>query len=419
MTISTTTSRVSYAGNGVTTIFSFPYRFLANGDLEVTLFDAAGTPDPQILTTDYTVLGADNDAGGSVTMLVAPAVGETLVIRRVVELTQETDYISGDSFPAETHERALDRLTMIDQQLQEQIDRSITLPLDDDAFSGALPAIVPSRFLRVNDSGTAFELVDVLETGELVVSPFVETLLDDANAAAARTTLAAAGSGANSDITSLAGLTTPLPRGQGGTGAVYTTNASLFEGIKQAASDTATGVVELATAAEFNTGADTGRVPPVNVIRANQVVAIAAQAASGTSVDFTAIPAWVNRITVLFAGVSTNGSATVRVQIGDAGGIENIGYTGAGQNSNNAPAAIADGFPVEGGGGASAVRDGSVVLERVTGTNTWIARAGMSAGSIPTFGFGGKTLSAALDRVRITANGTDAFDAGSFSLLLG
>lgn len=189
MTISTTTSRIQYAGNGVTTIFSFPYRFLVNGDLEVTLFAADGSSTLKALTTDYTVTGADEDAGGSVTMLVAPAVGQTLVIRRVVDLTQETDYSSGDAFPAETHERALDKLTMMDQQLQEQVDRSIVVPLDDDTFSGQLPAIVASRFLRVNDAGTAFELVDALNAGELVVSPFIETLLDDADAAAARGTL--------------------------------------------------------------------------------------------------------------------------------------------------------------------------------------------------------------------------------------
>ena len=214
MTLSTTTSRAVYAGNGVTTIFSFPYRFLVNGDLEVTLFDADGVPDPQVLTTDYTVLGADLDAGGSVTMIVAPAVGQTLVIRRVVDLTQETDYNSGDAFPAETHERALDKLTMMDQQLQEQIDRSITVPLDNTTFSGQLPEIVPGNFVRINDAGTALEFVTALDPGDLVVSPYIETLLDDANAAAARTTLGAqaAGNYANSGAVGSSGLTMATSR---------------------------------------------------------------------------------------------------------------------------------------------------------------------------------------------------------------
>lgn len=226
MTVSTTTSRIVYAGNGVTTIFAFPYRFLVNGDLELTLFAADGTSETLVLTTDYTVTGADSDAGGSVTMVVAPAVGETLVIRRIVDLTQETDYISGDAFPAESHERALDKLTMSDQQLQEQVDRSLTVPLDDVTFSGQLPPIVAERFLRINDSGTAIELVDALNAGELVVSPFIETLLDDANAAAARTTLGAqaAGSYAASGAVGSSGLTMAtariLGRDTAGTGAV-------------------------------------------------------------------------------------------------------------------------------------------------------------------------------------------------------
>lgn len=226
MTVSTTTSRIVYAGNGVTTIFAFPYRFLVNGDLELTLFAADGTSETLVLTTDYTVTGADSDAGGSVTMVVAPAVGETLVIRRVVDLTQETDYISGDAFPAESHERALDKLTMSAQQLQEQVDRSLTVPLDDVTFSGQLPPIVAERFLRINDSGTAIELVDALNAGELVVSPFIETLLDDADAAAARTTLGAqvAGSYALSGAVGSSGLTMAtarvLGRDTAGTGAV-------------------------------------------------------------------------------------------------------------------------------------------------------------------------------------------------------
>jgi len=226
MTVSTTTSRIVYAGNGVTTIFAFPYRFLVNGDLDLTLFAADGTSETLVLTTDYTVTGADSDAGGSVTMVVAPAVGETLVIRRIVDLTQETDYISGDAFPAESHERALDKLTMSDQQLQEQMDRSLTAPLDDVTFSGQLPPIVAERFLRINASGTAIELVDALNAGELVVSPFIETLLDDADDAAARTTLGAqaAGSYALSGSVGSSGLTMGtariLGRDTAGTGAV-------------------------------------------------------------------------------------------------------------------------------------------------------------------------------------------------------
>lgn len=125
MTISTTASRIAYTGNGVTTAFSFPNRFFANTDLVVVKVSTLGVETTLTLTTDYTVTGADLDAGGTVTCVVAPAVGERLVIYRDMDYTQEVDYTSGDSFPAETHERALDRLTMQNQQLKDAVDRSV------------------------------------------------------------------------------------------------------------------------------------------------------------------------------------------------------------------------------------------------------------------------------------------------------
>lgn len=138
MTISTTTSRIQYTGNAVTTAFSFPYRFLANGDLTVTITTPAGATTTQVLGTDYTVTGAGLDAGGTVTMTTPPASGELLTIRRVLDLTQEVDYQSGDPFPAETHEQALDRLTMITQQLDEALTRTLTLPPESNADASAI-----------------------------------------------------------------------------------------------------------------------------------------------------------------------------------------------------------------------------------------------------------------------------------------
>ena len=150
MTISTTTSRISYNGNGVTTVFSFPYRFLANGDLVVVSVSSTGVETVKTLTTDYTLTGAGDDAGGSVTMLVAPASGTRLVIYRDTEVVQETDYTSGDAFPAESHERALDRLTMI---LQEKTPgaagatRAIQIPIGD---PGDVNTVLPPSIARLD-----------------------------------------------------------------------------------------------------------------------------------------------------------------------------------------------------------------------------------------------------------------------------
>ena len=167
MTISTTDSRISYNGNGVTTIFSFPYRFLANGDLVVVSVSSTGVETVKTLTTDYTLTGAGDDAGGSVTMLVAPASGTRLVIYRNTAITQEVDYISGDPFPAETHEQALDRLTMIAQEIAPNLARAITLPVGDaSGLNESLPAAANrlDRFIVFDAATGATEISTITQT---------------------------------------------------------------------------------------------------------------------------------------------------------------------------------------------------------------------------------------------------------------
>jgi hypothetical protein len=165
MTISTTASRISYNGNGVTVAFSFPYRFLADRDVVVVLRSSTGVESILLLGTHYSLTGAGADAGGTVTMVAAPAVGERLVIYRSVALTQETDYISGDPFPAETHERALDRLTMIGQQLQDSVDRTLRFPVSD-TVSAALPtqAVRANRLMAFDSQGNPTVAAPVVDS---------------------------------------------------------------------------------------------------------------------------------------------------------------------------------------------------------------------------------------------------------------
>ena len=176
MTISTTDSRISYNGNGVTTEFSFPYRFLANGDLVVVSVSSAGVETVKAIVTDYTLTGAGDDAGGTVTMLVAPASGTRLIIYRDTDIVQETDYISGDPFPAETHERALDRLTMIAQEIGSDADRAIKVPVGD---SSSLSTTLPAAANRL-DKFIVFDST----TGETQLSEITVSELASAVAAA-------------------------------------------------------------------------------------------------------------------------------------------------------------------------------------------------------------------------------------------
>jgi hypothetical protein len=142
---------------------------------------------------------------------------------------------------------------------------------------------------------------------------------------------------------------------------------------------------------------------------------------SGTVVDFTGIPSWAKRITVMLQGVSLNGTSRMQMQIGDAGGIETSGYTGAvGLNGTGAVSAtaafalVADGTP-----SASNSYSGLLTLCNFSG-NTWVLGGTLArVGDAGAYMMGGaKTLSQALDRVRITTvNGTDTFDAGSINIM--
>jgi len=145
MTVSSSVNKVQYAGNSATLVFPVNYYFLENSHLKVILRTAAGIETVQTLTTNYTVTGAGNPAGGSVTMLVAPVTGTTLTIVRNVPATQETDYLANDPFPAESHERALDKLTMLVQENEEFINRAIQIPQTD---STSINTIVPSSTVR-------------------------------------------------------------------------------------------------------------------------------------------------------------------------------------------------------------------------------------------------------------------------------
>lgn len=127
MTVSSTTTKVSASGDGSTAAFNYTFKIFADSEMEVIIRSSTGTETTKTLTTHYTVSGAGNDAGGTVTFTSGniPASGETVVLRRNLALTQGTDYVENDPFPANSHEDGLDRLTMITQGIQEELDRAI------------------------------------------------------------------------------------------------------------------------------------------------------------------------------------------------------------------------------------------------------------------------------------------------------
>lgn len=204
MTVSSTNTKKSYNGNGSTSVFAYDFKITAASELTVlTRLDSTGVETTETLNTGYIVDGIDSASGGNVTFKFntgtpsdpnysttdfRPASGETVVIKRVLPLTQITDYTPNDPFPAEVHEAALDKLTNLHQQQQEQIDRSFKFA-ETDAGTASIPvaSIRASKYLGFDTDGNVIAVEGT--TSDITVSTYGATLVDDADASAARTTL--------------------------------------------------------------------------------------------------------------------------------------------------------------------------------------------------------------------------------------
>jgi hypothetical protein len=154
MAITSTTIRSTYTGNGNTTAFATGFYFLANAHVKVYVEDVLNT-----LGTDYSLTGAGNPLGGTVTFNTAPASGHKILILRDTPLTQEVDYVANDAFPAETHEQALDKLTMLAQEISSSggtLDRALRYPVTEPSpYVAELPAKADrsSKLLGFNANG--------------------------------------------------------------------------------------------------------------------------------------------------------------------------------------------------------------------------------------------------------------------------
>lgn len=128
MTVSSTNTKNSYSGDDSTVVFAYTFKVFDDDDIQVILRnDTTGAETVQTKTTHYSVSGVGNTSGGNITFVTAPATGQTVVLLRAIPLTQATDYTPNDPFPAATHEDALDRLTFIVQDQQEELDRAIKI----------------------------------------------------------------------------------------------------------------------------------------------------------------------------------------------------------------------------------------------------------------------------------------------------
>jgi hypothetical protein len=200
-------------------------------------------------------------------------------------------------------------------------------------------------------------------------------------------------------------------------------NLSLLSGATTVVAVTATGATVTGTLAA--TGAITGSstVAGSTGILYPLTSGTAVASTSGTSIDFTGIPSWAKKITVMLAGVSTSGTSIILIQLGDSGGIETSGYTGGGNYLPGAGTVTLSttGFGLMGlNPTASTFHDGFITLAlQNSGTFTWVETGLLiRSDANMTNTAGAKSLSATLDRIRLTTvNGTDTFDAGSVNIL--
>jgi hypothetical protein len=181
------------------------------------------------------------------------------------------------------------------------------------------------------------------------------------------------------------------------------------------ATDTLAGIA--ATQTLTNKTLSTGLVMGASIITSGTAVA----STSGTSIDFTGIPSWAKRVTVMLNGVSTNGTSNLLVQLG-SGSVQTTGYRNTRVSISGSSTQFAtqhtNGFNINLSNVASAL-DGALVFNLQNTSNNWVG-----GGVISDYGnawfvstAGQVALSGALDRVRVTSVTPDTFDAGSINIL--
>ena len=155
MSLTTTTNRIAYSGDNSTTVYSFPYLVLAATHITVYL---AGV----LQVSGYTVGAVGDPAGTTVTFAVAPGSGVSIVILRVVPQTQLSLYTVAGAFPAKNTETNFDLACMRDQQMQETLNRAVTLPVTSTLTAANLPdpalAANFGKGLKVAGDGTGYDL---------------------------------------------------------------------------------------------------------------------------------------------------------------------------------------------------------------------------------------------------------------------
>lgn len=471
MTVPSTTRRAGpYPGNGVATSFPFSFKVYAKADISVVFANSLGVESTLVLDSDYSVtLNADQNAnpGGSITY---PITGSPMLSSQALAIVGGLDYAqttalpNGGAYNASIVERALDRITILTQQLRETVNRGVQLAFTTAAnVSSRLPAPRGGSVLGWAADGLSLTNFDAAGLGVSVSYAAWQTQTFDGTGAQTAFVLTNdAGVASNCDVVvggvaqtpginfsydsltkTITFLTGAPPTGTNNVVVRYgqalpqgtivsanitdstATGRSVLTAASAAAARTAisaqaalgytaaddTAVVKL-TGAQTIAGVKTFSSQPA--LPQAPVLVTAQNTNTGTVVDFTGIPSWANRVTVLLDSWSDTGGVNPRVQLGTSTGPETTGYVGtalsiAGGGTAGGP--LSAGFEFRNAIGAGASITGSMVLNRVSG-NKWVCTGTATDTTVAMTTTGVKTLGAALDRIRITL-ASGALDAGT------
>ena len=165
MTVSSTTTKVSYSGNGSTTVFAYTFKIFAAAEITVIIRSSTGTETVKSLTTHYTLSNIGVDGGGNVTFGSAPASGETVLLIRNTPNTQTLDLVENDPFLSSSFEDTLDKITHQLIEQQEEIDRSIKVSRTNTITSSEFTTNASDRASKVLGFDSSGELSVTTELG--------------------------------------------------------------------------------------------------------------------------------------------------------------------------------------------------------------------------------------------------------------
>lgn len=376
-------SYYNYTGDGTTTQYPVAFPYIRR---EHVLAAVAGSP------ATFTFVNSS-----TIQMDVAPANGAVVRVYRQTPLTAPlVDFADGATLVAADLDTNARQSIYTQQELSDSQEEGLAnvIPNGD---KGDITTSVGGTIWTV-DTGAVTEAK--IASGAVTEAKIGSGAVTEAKIGTGAVTAAKLAAGAFTDSVSSTSTTT-----------IATPNSvkTVYDAALLKSGGTMTGVITYATA------------------QPRLVAETAKATTSGSTVDFPGLPSWIKRFTVVLDNVSVTGTDNVLIQLGDSGGIETTGYISSTVYSQvviSPPAFNGGGFSSTSGiiitaGAPQNWPTGSILFDNISG-NRWIASGVFNFANLTTtigYSAGEKTLSATLDRVRITVTGTDTFDNGAVNII--